>query len=45
MVAQLSTEAKYIASSEAAKEVKFVYQVLVSLGFKVKLPNIVRVDN
>ena len=28
MVAQSSTEAEYIALSEAAKEVKFVYQVL-----------------
>ena len=45
IVAQSSTEAEYIALSEAAKEVKFVYQVLVSLGFKVKLPIIVRVDN
>ena len=45
VVAQSSTEAEYIALSEAAKEVKFVYQVLVSLGFKVKLPIIVRVDN
>ena len=31
--------------SEAAEEVKFVYQVLVCLAFKVKLPIIVRVDN
>ena len=45
VVAQSSTEAEYIALSEAAKEVKFVYQVLTSLGFKVKLPIIVRVDN
>ena len=28
-----------------SKEIKFVYQVLVSLGIKVKLPIIVRVDN
>ena len=45
VVAQSSTEAEYIALSETAKEVKFVYQVLVSLGIKVKLPIIVRVDN
>ena len=45
VVAQSSTEAAYIALSETAKEVKFVYQVLVSLGIKVKLPIIVRVDN
>ena len=31
MVVQSSTEAEYIALSEAAKEIKFVYQVLVSL--------------
>ena len=45
IVAQSSTEAEHIALSEAAKEVKFVCQVLVSLGFKVKLPIAVRVDN
>ena len=45
VVAQSITEAEYIALSETAKEVKFVYQVLVSLGIKVKLPIIVRVDN
>ena len=42
VVAQSSTEAEYIALSETAKEVKFVYQVLVSLGIKVKLPIIVK---
>ena len=31
--------------SEAAKEIKFIYQVLISIGFKVKLPIIVYVDN
>ena len=31
--------------SKVAKEVKFVYQVLTSMGFKVKLPIVVRVDN
>ena len=45
VVALSSTEAEYIALSEASKEIKFIYQVLVSLGFKVKLPIIVRVDN
>ena len=34
-----------MALSEAAKEVKFVYQVLTSMGIKVELPIIVRVDN
>ena len=45
IVVQSSTEAKYIALSEAAKKVKFVYIVLVSLGFKIKFPIVVRVDN
>jgi hypothetical protein len=40
-----STEAEYVALSEAAKEIKFVYQVMVSLGIPVKLPIIVKVDN
>ena len=40
-----SSEAEYVALSEAAKEVKFVYQLLVSMGMKVKLPIIVHVDN
>ena len=40
-----SSEAEYIALSEAAKEIKFVYQLLKSLGMEVKLPIIVRVDN
>ena len=31
--------------SEAAKEIKFVYQILISMGLKVKMPIIVRVDN
>ena len=40
-----STEAEYVALSEAAKEIKFLYQVLESLGVKVTLPIIVNVDN
>ena len=40
-----SSEAEYVALAEAAKEVKFVYQVLQSMGMKIKLPIIVRVDN
>ena len=40
-----SSEAEFVALSEAAKEVKFVYQVLTSMGIKVELPIIVRVDN
>ena len=40
-----STEAEYIAMSECAKEIKFVYQLLDFMGIKVKLPIIVNVDN
>jgi len=40
-----SSEAEYVALSEAAKEIKFVYQVLISMDFKVKLPIVVHVDN
>jgi len=40
-----SSEAEYVSLSEAAKEVKFVYMILTSLGLKVKTPIVVRVDN
>jgi len=40
-----STEAEYYALSEAAKEIKFVVQILLSMGIPVQLPIIVRVDN
>ena len=40
-----SLEAEYVVLSEAAKEIKFVYQLLLSIGIQVKLPIIVRVDN
>ena len=40
-----STEAEYVALSEAAKEIKFISQALVSLGMKVQYPIIVKVDN
>ena len=40
-----SSEAEYVSLSEAAKEIKFVYQLVTSLGLKVKTPIIVRVDN
>jgi hypothetical protein len=40
-----SSKAKFVALSEAAKEVKFVFQVLRSMGVKVNLPIIVHVDN
>mmetsp|Transcript_11623 Transcript_11623/g.16576 ORF Transcript_11623/g.16576 Transcript_11623/m.16576 type:complete len:154 (-) Transcript_11623:47-508(-) len=44
-VALSSTEAEYVALSEAVKEIIFVYQILVSMGIKVEHPIIVRVDN
>ena len=34
-----------MALFEAAKEMNFIYQVLLSMGVKVKLPIVVRVDN
>jgi Reverse transcriptase (RNA-dependent DNA polymerase) len=40
-----SSEAEFVALSEAAKEIKFVFQVLQSMGIRVTLPIIVRVDN
>ena len=40
-----STEAEYVALSEAAKEIKFLYQVLQSLGIQVMLPIVVNIDN
>jgi hypothetical protein len=44
-VALSSTEAEFYALSEAAKEIKLIVQVLISMGIPVKLPVIVRVDN
>ena len=44
-VALSSTEAEFIAASEAIKEVVFVIQVLVSIGIAVETPVVVRVDN
>ena len=40
-----SSEAEYVALSEAAKEVKFIWMILKSMGFEVKSPITVRVDN
>ena len=39
------TEAEYVASSEATKEVKYVYQLLRNLGVEAKLPITVCVEN
>ena len=40
----LSSEVDYVALSEAAKDIKFVYQLLQSIGVSVQLPIVVRVD-
>jgi hypothetical protein len=44
-VALSSTEAKFYALSKSAKEIKFIVQVLTSMGIPVKIPVVVRVDN
>ena len=44
-LAMSSSEAEYYALTEAAKEVKFVVQILITMGVNVVLPVIVRVDN
>lgn len=44
-VASSSSEAEYYSLSEAAKEIKFIAQTLLTMGLKVTLPIIVRVDN
>jgi hypothetical protein len=40
-----SAEAEFVALSEAAKKIKFVIQILESMGKAVQQPIIVRVDN
>ena len=40
-----STEAEYFAASEVAKEVIYTKQLVESMGFKIKLPIVIRVDN
>jgi hypothetical protein len=40
-----SSEAEYYALSEAAKDVKFVAQILSSIGIEFKQPIIINVDN
>jgi len=41
----LSSEAEFVALSEATKEIKFIVQVLLSIGIDVAWPVIVRMDN
>jgi len=40
-----SSEAEFVALSKAAKEIKFIVQVLLSISIPVKLPVIVCIDN
>jgi hypothetical protein len=40
-----STEAEYYASSEAAKELVFVHNLIKSMGIELQLPIILQVDN
>ena len=40
-----SSEAEYVSLSEAAKEVRYVVQVIESMGIDVKKPVVIRVDN
>jgi hypothetical protein len=40
-----SSEAEYVAMSEAVKEVKFIYYLLCDIGIEVELPIIVITDN
>jgi hypothetical protein len=40
-----SSEAEYVAMSEAVKEIRFIYFLLKEMGVDVKLPIIVRCDN
>jgi hypothetical protein len=45
VVTLLSTEAEYVAISEAIKELKFIYYLLSDLHIKVNLPIVVKIDN
>jgi hypothetical protein len=40
-----SSEAEFVSLSEGAKEIKFIAQVLITMGITLKLPVIVCVDN
>jgi transposase InsO family protein len=40
-----SSEAEYFALSEASKDIKFVSQIMLTMGIPVRLPIVVRVDN
>ena len=40
-----SSEAEYVAISEAAKEIKFIFYLLKDIGVDVQLPIVVKTDN
>ena len=40
-----SSEAEYVAMSEAVKEIRFIFYLLTSMLIEAKLPIIVRCDN
>jgi hypothetical protein len=40
-----SSKAKYVAISEAVKEIKFIYYLLREIGIEVNLPITVKTDN
>jgi hypothetical protein len=40
-----STEAEYVAMSEAVKEVKFIYDLIRDIGIEFEFPIIVKTDN
>ena len=44
-VTLLSSEAEYVAISEAVKEIKFIYYLLQGIGIEIELPIIVKTDN
>ena len=45
IVSLSSSEAEFYAFSEAVKEIPFIAQILMSMGIRIKLPVIVRIDN
>ena len=40
-----SSEAEYVAMSEAVKEIRFIYYLLRDIGIEVDLPILVKTDN
>ena len=45
MVTLSSSEAELMALSEATKEIRFIYELLISMKINVKIPIVCRVDN